>query len=388
MSGDSDEEKTEEPTARRLEKAREEGQVARSRELTTFLVLAVGAGGLALCMGWMGEVLSGVMGNAMTFDAGVARDPSRMMINVTAMGGQALLALAPIMGIMVIVALLAPMALGGWLFSTKSLKFDIKKLNPISGFKRIFSSQVLAELAKTIAKSVLIALVAAAFIYSHQGQLLGLAGESLQAAMRHMLLLVLFCCALILLAFIVVILIDVPYQLWSHTKKLRMSRHDIRQEHKESEGDPQVKGRIRQQQQAAARRRMMSEVPTADVIITNPTHFAVALVYKDGEMGAPRVVAKGADAVAGRIRELGQENRIPFLEAPALARSLYRHGELGREIPAPLYTAVAEVLAWVYQLRRYRSEGGQSPQRPGHIEVPEEMAYTPPTSDEDDNNEP
>ncbi|WP_445621586.1 flagellar biosynthesis protein FlhB [Kushneria sp. Sum13] len=387
MSGDSDAEKTEEPTARRIEKAREEGQVARSRELTTFLMLSVGAAGLALCMSWMGETLSDVMMDGLTFDSEVARDPTRMMINVSALGGRALLAIAPILGIMGVVALMAPMALGGWLFSTKSIKVDIKKLNPGAGLKRIFSSQALAELVKTIAKSLLIALVAAYFIYSHQGELLGLAGESIQSAMRHMMLLVVFCCALILLSFIFVILIDVPYQLWSHTKKLRMSREDIRQEHKESEGDPHVKGRIRQQQQAIARRRMMSEVPKADVIITNPTHFAVALAYKDDEMGAPRVVAKGADAVAAKIRELGQENRIPFLEAPALARSLYRHGELGREIPAALYTAVAEVLAWVYQLRRHRSEGGKTPKRPGHIEVPEEMAYTPSPSDDEDSNE-
>lgn len=377
MAGDSDEEKTEDPTARRLEKAREDGQIARSRELTTFLMLLVGIGGLWLSMGWMSNTLSGVMNSAMTFDALVARDPSRMMIYATSMGGQALLAIAPILAIMCAVALFAPMALGGWLFSTKSLKFDAKKLNPLSGFKRLFSSQALAELAKTIAKSVLIAAIAAFFIYQSQGELLALANENINTAMQHALMLTVLCCAAIMLSFIVVILIDVPYQLWSHKKKLRMSRHDIKQEHKESEGDPQVKGRIRQQQQANARRRMMSEVPTADVIITNPTHFAVALAYREEEMGAPRVVAKGADMVAGRIRDLGREHRVPFLEAPALARSLYRHGELGREIPAGLFTAVAEVLAWVYQIKRFRQEGGRVPQAPTAIEVPAEMAYTP-----------
>ncbi|MFC0267332.1 flagellar biosynthesis protein FlhB [Kushneria aurantia] len=377
MADDSDEEKTEEPTARRLEKAREEGQIARSRELTTFMMLMVGIGGLWLTMSWMGDHLGRIMSSSMSFETAVARDPQVMMIHVFEVARQALLAIAPILGIMTLIALFAPMALGGWLFSTKSLKFDAKRLNPLSGFKRLFSSQILAELAKTIAKSILIGLIAAIYLYYQQGALLGLANENIQTAIQHALMMVLTCCALIMLSFIVVILIDVPYQLWSHTKKLRMSRHDIKQEHKESEGDPQVKGRIRQQQQAAARQRMMSQVPDADVIITNPTHFAVALVYREDQMGAPRVVAKGADKVAGRIRELGREHRVPFLEAPALARSLYRFGDLDQEIPAQLYTAVAEVLAWVFQLKRFRSEGGWVPTAPSDIEVPPEMAYAP-----------
>ncbi|OHV12031.1 flagellar biosynthesis protein FlhB [Kushneria phosphatilytica] len=376
MANDSDQEKTEQPTPRRLEKAREEGQVARSRELTTFALISVGIGTLWLMAGWMGSMLADVMRGSMSFAHDELFDDSRMLIDSFNLGVHALLALAPLLGVLAVIAFVSPMLLGGWLFSTKSLKPDPNKLNPVSGLKRIFSSQALAELAKTIAKSILIGVVAAMYLYFHQEQLVALAGQSILAAMRSSLTMAATCCALIMLAFIGVILLDVPYQIWSHHKKLRMSREDIRQEHKESEGDPQVKGRIRQQQQAMARRRMMSEVPQADVIVTNPTHFAVALAYREEEMGAPRVVAKGADAVAARIREVGREHHVPLLEAPPLARALYRHADLEREIPGPLYTAVAEVLAWVYQLRRFQSEGGPAPNTPQDIAVPPELDST------------
>jgi flagellar biosynthetic protein FlhB len=167
--------------------------------------------------------------------------------------------------------------------------------------------------------------------------------------------------------------LDVPYQMWTHAKKLRMSKEEVKREHKESEGDPHVKGRIRAQQRAAARRRMMTEIPHADVIVTNPTHFAVALKYADGEMRAPRVVAKGVNLVAARIREVGREHNIPLLEAPPLARALYHNVEIGREIPGALYGAVAQVLAWVYQLRRYKKEGGMAPDEPENLNVPAEL---------------
>jgi flagellar biosynthetic protein FlhB len=282
----------------------------------------------------------------------------------------ALKALAPVALPLVAAALLAPTLLGGWLFSAKSIKVDAKKLDPIKGLGRIFSSQGVIELVKALAKSVLIGSVAAWFIYTHLEELLGLAQEQGNGVLLHALTLIVTCCAFMLLAFVVVVGIDVPYQLWSHHKKLRMSHKEIKDEHKESEGDPQLKAKIRQQQQAMARGRMISEVPGADVIVTNPSHYAVALCYRDGEMGAPRVVAKGADNIAARIREIGVEAGVPLLEAPPLARALYRHGELEQEIPADLYTAVAQVLAWVYQLKRYHEAGGERPDRPGDIAVP------------------
>lgn len=370
MANESDAEKTEPATPRRLEKAREDGQVPRSRELATFMLLCAGLASLWALSGWMGGQLMTVMDASMRFDAAAALDTSRMLDRLWAMALTTLAALAPITLPLVAVALLAPTLLGGWLFSVKSIKFDAKKLDPIKGLGRIFSSQAIIELVKAIAKSVLIGAVAAWFVYTHLDDLLGLAAAQGHGALVHALTLVVTCCALMLLAFVVVVGIDVPYQLWSHHKKLRMSRQEIKDEHKESEGDPQLKARIRQQQQAMARGRMMSEVPTADVIVTNPTHYAVALSYRDGEMSAPRVVAKGADNIAAKIRELGLEAGVPLLEAPPLARALFQHGELEREIPAALYTAVAEVLAWVFQLKRYHEVGGDRPTRPTDIAVP------------------
>ncbi|MDA3921266.1 MAG: flagellar biosynthesis protein FlhB [Salinisphaera sp.] len=373
MAEGSDEEKTEDPTPQRLEKAREEGQLPRSRELATLLLLATGMASLWLLHGWTGGALLKVMRSCMAFPAGIGFDSHRMLTFLLKQILAAAAGLAPVLGALAVIALLAPTLLGGWLFSAKSIKVDPSRLNVFKGLKRLLSTQSLAELVKAIAKSVLVGTVAAWFIHSHLGELMGLGEEPVTAAIVHALRLVLACVALMLLAFIVVVLIDVPYQLWSHHKKLRMSLDEIKKEHKENEGDPQLKSRIRSQQQEMARKRMMSEIPSADVVVTNPTHFAVALSYRDHEMRAPRVVAKGADHVAARIRELATEHGVPQMAAPPLARALYRHADLDAEIPAALYGAVAEVLAWVYQLDHHRREGSAPPSAPDHIDVPPEL---------------
>lgn len=373
----SDEEKTEEPTPRRLEKAREEGQVARSRELSTFMMLIAGVAGLWSMGTLLYDQLGLMMEQAFLFDRGIAFDSARMLANLWLLGSNTLVAMVPLFVLLTVVALVAPALLGGWLISGKSLQPKMSKLNPLKGLKRMFSSQALAELAKAISKSVLTGSVAIAFLWAKRGEFMALMDQPLQQALFNAMQLAALCCGLIVLSLVVVILIDVPFQLWNHNKQLRMTKDEIKKEHKESEGDPQVKARIRQQQQAMARGRMMSKVPQADVIVTNPTHYAVALSYRDGEMGAPKVVAKGADAVAARIRELGEEHGIPRLEAPPLARALYRHVDLDREIPAALYTAVAEVLAWAFRLRQVRREGGDMPETPSDLPVPDELDDAP-----------
>ncbi|OLO08278.1 flagellar biosynthesis protein FlhB [Salinicola sp. MH3R3-1] len=367
---DSDQEKTEPATPRRIEKAREEGQVARSRELATFLLLVSGVMGLWFLGNHLYGELSIVMEQAFMFDHGLAFDTSRMLSHVWLLGQNTLIALLPLFLLFTVAAILGPTMLGGWLLSAKSLQPQLSKLNPLKGLKRMFSSQALAELGKAIAKSVLVGGVAVAYLWAQRGTLLGLMEMPIQQALATAMRLAAIGCALIVTSMIFVILIDVPYQLWSHNKKLRMSREDIRQEHKESEGDPHVKGRIRSQQQAMARRRMMSKVPTADVIVTNPTHYAVALSYQQDSMAAPRVIAKGAEQVAARIRELGDDNRVPRLEAPPLARALYHHVDLEQEIPGDLYTAVAEVLAWAFRLKQVETEGGDMPPAPRDLTVP------------------
>ena len=373
--GSDSEDKTEAPTPQRLEKAREEGQIPRSRELTSLLVLLVG-----VCVLWFGgESLArrraALLSSGLRFDHSIVSDPNLILGQIILLIKQAMLALTPLIVGVVIVALLGPMMLGGLLFSTKSLAFKFDKLNPLPGIKRMFSAQTAAELVKAILKSVLVGCVAGAFVWSHWPEMMRLIAESPLTAMGNALNMVGLCALLVALGVIPMVAFDVFFQLFSHLKKLRMSRQDIRDEFKQSEGDPHVKGRIRQMQRAAARRRMMADVPKADVIVTNPTHYAVALQYVEDKMSAPKVVAKGAGLVALRIRELGEENRIPLLEAPPLARALYRHADIGQQIPGTLYAAVAEVLAWVWQLKRWRLAGGEPPKRPDNLPVPAALDF-------------
>ena len=370
---DSDQEKTEEATPRRKEKAREEVQVARSRELTTFLVLLGGVIGLWTMGRMLYNQLGMVMEQAFLFDRRQATEDMPMLTNALDLGQRTLFAMMPLFLLLTLIALIAPTLLGGFLISGKSLQPKFSKLNPISGLKRIFATQALIELAKAIAKSLLVGGVGAAFLYMNIGKFMSLMDQPVQQALASALTMAAQAAGLMVLALIVVILIDVPFQLWSNAKKLRMSQEEVKREHKESEGDPQVKGRIRQQQQAMARGRMMSKVPDADVIITNPTHYAVALSYQEGQMGAPRLVAKGTDAVAQRIREIADDAQVPRLEAAPLARALYHHVDLDAEIPANLYTAVAEVMAWAYRLKTIAQQGGEVPPTPDNLPVPPEM---------------
>lgn len=373
MAEESDLEKTEPASLERLQKAREEGQVARSRELVTFVMLVTALGGLWIMSGSLGGHFGSAMRDGLQFERTSAFDSTRMMVHVGNMVVHAVQAMLPLMIMMLLAALLAPMMLGGWLMSTKSLAPKFSKLNPIAGIGRMFSSESLAELVKTIVKSLLIGSIAFWVILSNLSNILALMSEPVHAALPHTLDLVARACAMIIGSLLLVVAIDVPYQLWSHAHKLRMSREDLRQEQKENDGDPLVKAQIRRQQQQMAKRRMMAEVPKADIIVTNPTHFAVALQYRDKEMRAPRVVAKGVDLLALRIRAIAEEHKIPILEAPPLTRALYRHTELGREIPLALYSAVAEVLAWAYQLQRISQEGGTPPRPPTDLPVPEAL---------------
>lgn len=368
----SDQEKTEEPTARRLEKSREEGQVARSRELTTFVILFGGV----LMLWSLGSTLYNNLGlmmeQAFSFERLQISEPGPMLQNVLELGQAALISLLPLFAVMLLLALVAPALLGGWVVSTKSMAPKFEKLNPIKGLKRIFSTQALAELGKAIAKTVLVGSVLTLFLWQQRQSFMRLMSLDVKQALGEAMGLAALACLLMILTLIVVVAFDVPYQMFSHKKKLRMSKEEVKREHKETEGDPFVKGKIRQQQQAMARRRMMADVPKADVIITNPTHYAVALQYDEHGMGAPKVIAKGTELVAQKIRELGDEHQVPRLEAPALARALYAHVDLGHEIPAALYTAVAEVLAWAFQLKRARQGIAVMPPTPKDIEVPKD----------------
>lgn len=370
MAEESDLEKTEPASPERLEKARNEGQVARSRELVTFVMLTTALGGLWMMGELVGRQFSSTMRSGLQFERSAAFDTTRMLVQAEDAVAHSLIAMTPLLVMMLLAALLAPMMLGGWLLSAKSLAPNFSKLNPVAGIGRMFSTETLAELVKTIVKSLLIGSVAWWVISDDVSTIMTLLSEPIKTALPHTLHLVARTCILIVGALLLVVAVDVPYQLWSHAHKLRMSREDLKQEQKESDGDPHIKAQIRRQQQQMAKRRMMSEVPKADIIVTNPTHFAVALQYRDKEMRAPRVIAKGADLVAARIRAIALEHAIPTLEAPPLARALYRHAELGHEIPVALYAAVAEVLAWAYQLRHPSRAGASAPRAPTDLPVP------------------
>ncbi|MFL9959899.1 flagellar biosynthesis protein FlhB [Paraburkholderia sediminicola] len=373
MAEDSDLEKTESATPRRLQKAREEGQIVRSRELSTFALLAAGFYGAWGMSSSIGEHLQNMLRASLTFDHASSFETSRMLIGAGAASREGLYALLPVLGFTGLAALLAPLALGGWQLSAKGFEAKFNRLDPIAGFGRMFSINGPIQLGMSLAKTLVVGIIGGTAIWNRREEILALATQPLHLALANSMHLIAVCCGMTVAGMFAVAALDVPYQLWQFHKKLRMTKEEVKREHRESEGDPHIKGKIRQQQRAIARRRMMSEVPKADVVVTNPTHFAVALQYTDGEMRAPKVIAKGVNLVAARIRELAAEHNVPLLEAPPLARALYHNVDLNREIPGPLYGAVAEVLAWVYQLRRFKTEGGAVPVAPTELDVPAEL---------------
>ncbi|MCP5245149.1 MAG: flagellar type III secretion system protein FlhB [Burkholderiales bacterium] len=382
MAEDSDLERTEEATPQRIQKAREDGQVARSQELTTFTLLITAASGLIFMGNSLIEKLLNIMREGMQMERQLAFHTDLMINRFFQLAVEGLLSLGPLLILLIIVAFFSPMLLSGWLFSTKALIPDFKRLNPISGFSRIFSAHGLTELLKAVAKTLVVGSVAALVIWGNKDAVLALIAVPVSSGITRTGELLVLSFLLITGAMILIVAIDVPFQLWSHAKKLRMTKEEIRREFKESEGDPLVKGRIRSLQREAARRRMMSEVPEADVIVTNPTHYSVALRYKSNSMRAPIVVAKGVHLLAAKIREVGEEHHVPILEAPPLARALYHHAELDTEIPEKLYTAVAEVLAYVFQLKRYQDYGGDIPEPLGKIAIPQELEIASPGNEE------
>ncbi|WP_151636358.1 flagellar biosynthesis protein FlhB [Noviherbaspirillum aerium] len=373
MAEDSDLEKTEPASSRKLEQAREEGDVPRSRELATCTVLLAAGLGMMFTGEGMVRSLNRMLASGLSLEREHAFDASLLMVRLGTMAFDALVAMLPFAGLLLLVAIASPLLIGGWLFTTKSLMPNFSRLNPVSGIGNMFSVRSLVELLKAVGKTLLVGSIAWIVIKSEFEPMLALVTEPLQSGSAHLADLLLKGFIAIVCGLVVIALIDVPYVLWQYASKLKMTKEEQRQEHKESEGDPHVKARIRQLQREMAKRRMMSEVPTADVVVTNPTHYAVALKYTEGKMRAPKVVAKGADEVAAKIREIAAENNVALLEAPPLARALYKHAELGDEIPATLYTAVAEVLAYVFQLRAYGQHGGLRPQAPEDLAVPPEL---------------
>ena len=365
-------EKTERATPKRLQQAREKGQVARSRELTTMVVLLVSAAGLFLIGGGIIGGMLDVMHDAFQSHRAEIMDPTMMVLKLQQAIGGTVFAMVPFFTIVVMAALIAPMALSGWSFSAKAMAFKWDKLDPIKGLGRVFSARGLAELLKALAKFAVVLAVALGFLWFQVDAILGLGAQYVEPALANAGEILLWAFLFLSCSMILIAAVDVPFQIWDHQRQLKMTRQEVKDEFRETDGSPEMKRKAREVGQELARRRMMQELPRADVVITNPTHYAVALRYEQSKMSAPIVVAKGKDLVALQIRNIAVAHNIPIVSAPPLSRALYYSTELQQRIPAGLFLAVAQVLAYAYQLRR----------RPGARRAPEDAFRDLPIPDE------
>jgi flagellar biosynthetic protein FlhB len=373
MAEDSDQEKTEEPTSKRLEDARKKGQIARSREFNTFAMLITSAALLLMFGKHMGNGLLNIMRTQFQLSRAIIFDPASPIIHLKQVMIDGVALIAPFLAVMVVIAIFAPLALGGWVFTWEAVTPKFEKLDPLKGIGRMFAMHGLIELAKALLKLALIVIVSIVLSKYFLGELTGLGSEPLEQSIGHALDIIGFSFLILCASLILVAAVDVPYQLWDYSKKLKMTLQEIKDESKESEGSPEVKARQRRAQMSMAQNRMMAEVPKADVIITNPSHYAVALKYDMNSGGAPQLVAKGVDLIAAQIRSLATGADVPLVASPPLARALYYSTEINKEIPKGLYLAVAQVLAYVYQLKTARENYWDEPLPPGNISVPDEF---------------
>lgn len=361
MAEDSDQEKTEEPTAKRLEDARKKGQIARSKELGTTGVLVASAASLLIFGGLLGKTLINIMGGQFELDRDDAFDPTKMFVVMGDALANVMMPMFAIFAVILVAAFVANSLLGGVSFSWEAMAPKFNKMSPLKGFKRMFGTQAAVELIKAVLKVVVVAFVAIMLIKVYLNDILFLSLEDLpnNAIDASSLLGWIFlglCCSTIVIS-----MVDVPFQKWNHNKQLKMSKQEVKDEYKSTEGNPEVKGRQRQIQREVSQRRMLQEVPNADVVITNPTHYSVALKYDVEKSQAPFVIAKGADFMAMQIRKIAKEKDVPLIETPMLTRSIYYTTDVNQEIPEDLFVAVAQVLAYVYQLDLYTKGKGKKP---------------------------
>jgi flagellar biosynthetic protein FlhB len=373
MAEDTGQDKTEEPTEKRLTDARKKGQVPRSRELNTFVMMVTAS----VMLLFYGESISNGLAKLMRQQFQLSRevifDPASPVIYFEQVLLDGLLLIFPLVLPLVISALLTPMMMGGWNFTAQSMSPKFSKMNPFSGLKRMFGPQGLIELLKAVLKIALVFFVAGTLFNSYFDQFMALNALSLASGIYKTADMIGFSLLVLSSTLILVVAIDVPYQLWNNKRQLKMTKQEVKDESKEQEGNPEVKGQIRRKQMEMAQQRMMSEVPEADVIVTNPAHYAVALRYDLMGSGAPVMIAKGVDLIAAQIRNIATGADVPLVAAPPLARALYYSTEIGEEIPKELFLAVAQVLAYVFQLKTATESHGEKPVFPRDIKVPDEF---------------
>jgi len=368
-------ERSEAATPKRQQDARKKGQVARSRELTTASLLIVAGVGFL----WTGPAIAAVFAKIATRNFGFLRSDlskeSWMFNALTASTFEVFMTLSIFFLVIYLAAALSPAAIGGWTFSGSAIGFKADRLSPAKGFKKMFGSTALMELIKSIAKFGLVAVVSWIILSNIFDDLLQLGHETIETAFPHGMSLVIYAFMGVSSSLLIIAAIDIPFQLWNHSKQLKMTKQELKDEYKDSEGKPELKSKIRQQQREMSQRRMMAEVPKADVIITNPEHYSVALKYEDFGERAPIVVAKGVDLIAFRIREIATAHDVQIVAAPPLARSIYHTTKLNQEIPQGLFLAVAQVLAYVYHLGTYQKNGGVRPKLDDHFPIPDDLIH-------------
>ncbi|PKM17346.1 MAG: flagellar biosynthesis protein FlhB [Gammaproteobacteria bacterium HGW-Gammaproteobacteria-15] len=373
---DESTEKTEQPTPKKLEDAAKKGQIARSKDLGTAFVL-IGSAASLLVFGKM--LATGVLDigqRMLQLDTKDIFETNSMFTAWSAVGEKLIPPMAGIFIIILIAAFIGNTLLGGFNFSWEAAGPKASKMSPLKGFKRMFGLQALVELLKSILKVIVVIgiayLLLKVFFFDIMALSLMSEPNNIESALHFLAWLFLGLCASVS----IIAVVDAPYQKWNHIKQLKMSLQEIKDEHKNSEGDPQIKARIRRTQMQMSMKRMMQEVPKADVIVTNPTHYAVALKYEQGKFRAPVVVAKGVDEVAMHIRKIGNEHKVPVIESPSLARSIYYTTKLDHPIPEQLFAAVAQVLAYVHQLKMYKKGKGSRPRTLAkELPIPEDYRH-------------
>lgn len=360
-------------SARKLQKAREQGQVPRSRDLGHFAAIAVGGAVVVAALPWASGWLKVRLAQALQFDARSVARPEAMLERLAELTASMMWMVLPLGVLMTLVAVGVSAAAGGWNFTLKPLQPKFAMLDPIAGVGRLFSKQQMIEALKASALALILGTIGALYLKAHIGDFTAMLGMSLPAAVEAGATTVLGGIAMLVLALAAFAIVDVPLQRKLHADRLKMSHQEAKQEHKEAEGNQEVKGKQKAKMREVSRRRMLAAIPKADLVVMNPTHYAVALKYEDGKMGAPRVVAKGVDLLAMKIRDVAKESQVPVLQAPMLARALYAHTKLDQEIPQALFAAVAQVLAYVYQLRAAMAGRGPAPGELPELPVPPEL---------------
>ncbi|QFQ32422.1 flagellar type III secretion system protein FlhB [Buchnera aphidicola (Aphis fabae)] len=376
MNHDTHEEKTEQPTEHHIKKSRKKGKTRYSRELNSLLILIVGL----LNLWWFGDVIvfefRKILSDSFHFNNSILMNEQNILLNILISLKKIFIVFTPFLGSLLFIIIVPAIFFSGVKFNLKSLKFNLKKLNLIDGLKRVFSLKIFLECFKNMLKLLLISSIVLWYLSSHFFEILFFNIKDIFSAFSFGFNTVFFCCILTILGLIPIVIFDIFWQQFQYYKQLKMTHQQIKDEFKEQEGHPHLKMRIRRQMKENFRRRMILNVPKSDVVITNPTHYSVALRYDEKKMNAPKVIAKGIGDIAIQIQSIASKNSIPIISSPALARSLYYYSEIGQYIPGPLYKAVAEILAWVWKVRKWKKEGGTFPEKPRNIFVPSELNFT------------